>query len=124
MQKFFFSPYKTIDTFLAKQPFYSTTENYVLRNGLAYQLPLKSRIFGRQSSLRASYVFTYNGGDQGLAYRELHEFGLNFGVRTREAEQKNGFEQMRIGVLYTHARNVYDTKSGYDAFTLTAGYRF
>lgn len=115
---------RTIRTFLAKQPFFSVTTNYVLRNGLAYQLPLKSRFMGRQSSVRASYVFTYTGGSQGLAYRNLHEVALNMGVRTREAEQKNSFEQIRLGVLYTHGVSEFDSKSGYDSFTFTAGYRF
>jgi len=115
---------RTIDTFLARQPFFSVTSNYVLRNGLAYQFPLKSRFMGRQTSIRASYVFTYTGGAQFLPYRQFHELGVNFGVRTREAEQKNGFEQMRVGLLYTHARHEFDTKSGYDAVTLTLGYRF
>lgn len=115
---------QTVDTFLAKQPFYSLTRNYVLRNGLAYQFPLKSRLFGRQTSVRASYVFTYTGGDAGLAYKQLHEVGINFGIRTREAEQKNRFEQMRVGLLYTHGKNEFDGKAGYDAVTLTLGYRF
>jgi hypothetical protein len=108
---------------LASQQFFAPTINWVFRNGLAYQLPLKSRMFGRQSSFRASYVFTVTTQDP-VTYKHEHELGLSIGVRTREAEQKNGFEQLRIGVLYTHSSYAYAANSGYDAGTLTLGYRF
>ena len=108
---------------ITSQPFFAPTVNWVFRNGLAYQLPLKNRMFGRQSSLRASYVFTIATKDP-VNYKREHELGLSIGVRTREAEQKNGFEQLRIGVLYTHSQFVYQANSGYDAITATFGYRF
>lgn len=108
---------------LTSQQFFAPTVNWVFRNGLAYQLPLKSRMFGRQSSLRASYVFTVTTTDP-VTYKHEHEVGLSIGVRTREAEQKNGFEQLRIGLLYTHSQFAYVANSGYDAGTLTLGYRF
>lgn len=114
----------TIDTFLAKQPFFDSSAFWTARGGLAYQLPLKRRIFGRQSSIRASYVFTEQFGDPGFAYSQVHEVGVNIGVRTREAEQKNRFEQMRVGLLYTHTKNNFTSKAGYDAVTATFGYRF
>lgn len=114
----------TVDTFLARQPGYAGADFFTLRNGLAYQLPLKNRMFGRQTSVRASYVFTYTTGEPGLAFRQIHEFGINIGVRTREAEQKNRFEQMRIGLLYTHGKNEFSGQASYDAATLTLGYRF
>jgi len=113
-----------IDTFLSKQPFFQNDDYWTLRGGLAYQLPLKRRMFGRQSSVRASYVFTYLTGVPGQFYKDVHEVGLNIGVRTREAEQKNRFEQMRVGVLYTHARNRFFGQASSDAATLTLGYRF
>lgn len=114
----------TINTFLAKQPFFDSIDFWTARGGLAYQLPLKRRFFGRQSSVRASYVFTEQFGEQGFAYTQIHEAGINIGVRTREAEQKNRFEQMRVGLLYTHTKNNFTSKAGYDAVTATFGYRF
>jgi opacity protein-like surface antigen len=114
----------TIDTFLAKQPGYTSADYWTLRGGLAYQLPLKHRMFGRQSSIRASYVFTYETGQPFMMYKKVHELGLNIGVRTREAEQKNRFEQLRVGVLYTHATNEFTSQAHSDAGTLTLGYRF
>jgi hypothetical protein len=108
---------------LTQQNFFAPTVNWVFRNGLAYQLPLKARIFGRQSSLRASYVFTISTKDPAF-YKKEHEVGVSIGVRTREAEQKNGFEQMRIGLLYTHSESAFAPYSGYDSGTLTLGYRF
>ena len=105
------------------QPFFAPTINWVFRNGLAYQLPLKSRMFGRQASLRASYVYTVATKDP-VTYKHEHEVGLSIGVRTREAEQKNGFEQLRVGLLYTHSQFAFVSSSKYDAVTMTLGYRF
>ena len=113
---------KTIDLLLSKS-FFAKVDNFVFRNGLAYQLPLKSRMFGRQASIRGSYVFTIATKDP-LSYEQTHEVGLNVGVRTREAEQKNSFEQLRIGLLYTHSKNEFVKNFDYDALTLTLGYRF
>ena len=108
---------------ITSQQFFAPTVNWVFRNGLAYQLPLKSRMFGRQSSLRASYVFTITTTDP-VVYKHEHELGLSIGVRTREAEQKNGFEQLRMGLLYTHTNFSSAPHSRYDAATVTLGYRF
>ena len=106
-----------------QQNFYAPTINWVFRNGLAYQLPLKHRMFGRQSSLRFSYVFM-NATKDPLSYSQQHEVGVSIGVRSREAEQKNRFEQMRIGLLYTHSKNEFASNFDYDSVTLTLGYRF
>ncbi|WP_374411273.1 hypothetical protein [Novosphingobium colocasiae] len=114
----------TLDTFLSKQPFYMKADYWTLRGGLAYQLPLKARMFGRQSSLRASYVFTRLTGEPFMPYKSIHEAGFSMGVRAREAEQKGRFDQMRVGLLYTHADNRFADKAGYDSLTLTLGYRF
>lgn len=99
------------------------SENLLWRNGVAYQLPLKGRMFGRQASLRASYVFTFTTGGKSL-YEQIHEAGLSIGVRTREAEQKNRFEQLRVGLLYTRSKHEFAKQFGYDSLTLTLGYRF
>lgn len=103
--------------------FFAPTINWVFRNGIAYQLPLKTRLFGRQASLRASYVFTTATKDP-LSYKSVHEVGFSIGVRSREAEQKNRFDQLRIGILYTHSKNEFAANFDYDAATLTLGYRF
>jgi hypothetical protein len=108
---------------LTGKNFFGTQVNWVFRNGAAYQLPLKTRMFGRQASLRASYVFTTATQDP-LSYKQVHEVGFSIGVRSREAEQKNRFDQLRIGILYTHSKNEFAANFDYDAATLTLGYRF
>ena len=108
---------------LTNEKFYAPTINWVFRNGVAYQLPLKTRMFGRQASIRASYVFTTATQDP-LFYKSVHEVGFSIGVRSREAEQKNRFDQLRIGILYTHSKNEFAAHFDYDAATLTLGYRF
>ncbi|MFM9937394.1 MAG: hypothetical protein ACKVOL_14505 [Novosphingobium sp.] len=108
---------------LTSEKFFAPTINWVFRNGIAYQLPLKTRMFGRQASLRASYVFTTATQDP-LSYKQVHEVGFSIGVRSREAEQKNRFDQLRIGILYTHSKNEFAANFDYDAATLTLGYRF
>jgi hypothetical protein len=115
--------YTHSDKLLTRQPGFFPAVNWVFRNGLAYQLPLKSRMFGRQSSLRASYVFTVTTLNE-VPYKHEHEVGLSMGVRTREAEQKNGFEQLRMGLLYTHSHEGFVPHGGYDSITATFGYRF
>ena len=92
------------------------TQNVAFRNGIAYQFPIKSLMFGRQTSIRFSYTNTYIAGDA-VAFDLVHEFAVNFGVRLREQDIRNRFEALRIGLLYTHADN-------YDAGTVTLGYRF
>lgn len=102
---------------------YLKQRNWWFRNGLAYQLPLKNRVFGRQTSLRASYVFTLGTKDT-MAFEQVHEAALSFGFRMRETEQRAGSELLRVGLLYTHAKNEYFRNADYDSLTLTVGYRF
>ena len=108
---------------LTKDKFFLPTTNWVFRNGLAYQYPLKARLWGRSTSVRASYVFTTAAQDP-LVYRDVHELGLSLGVRSREAEQHASFEQVRLGVLYTHSRNQFVPGGSYNAGTITLGFRF
>jgi len=103
--------------------YYAPTINWVFRNGVAYQYPLKARVWGRSASIRGSYVFTTAIEDP-LVYRDVHEFGLSLGVRSREAEQHAAFEQLRLGLLYTHSKNQFIRGGSYNAATLTLGYRF
>ena len=92
------------------------TKNVTFRNGAAYQFPLKGLVFGRQTSMRLSYVNSYIAGDP-VPYDLYHEFAVNFGVRLRQDDLKSRFESLRVGLLYTRA-------SRYNAMTLTVGYRF
>lgn len=114
----------SLKTFLSNQPFYDSQDFWIWRGGIAYQLPLKSRMFGRQASMRASYVFTYNTGQPYMPYKKTHELALNLGIRTREAEQKTRYEQWRVGLIFTHTDNEFTSAAGYNAGTLTLGYRF
>lgn len=93
------------------------TQNVVFRNGLAYQFPLQQRIFGRQSTMRASYVNTQIEGDP-VGIDSYHEVAVNLGVRLREGEARNKFELLRFGFIYTRA------DSDYQSGTFTVGYRF
>lgn len=102
---------------------YFKQRNWWFRNGLAYQLPLGGRMFGRQTSLRTSYVFTLGAKDT-MAFEQVHEAAISFGFRMRETEQRTGSDLLRVGLLYTHAKNEYAANADYDALTLTMGYRF
>lgn len=115
----------TTDIGIGKKPgFYFKEDVWAFRNGLAYQLPFKGRMFGgRQGSLRASYTWTKLTGDP-QAYEDVHEAALSVGVRTREAEQKSRTEQLRIGLIYTHGTSSFSHDFDFDAVTLTVGYRF
>lgn len=114
----------SLKTLLSTQAFYQSEHFWTWRGGLAYQLPLKSRMFGRQASLRASYVFTDVTGQPFMPYKKTHELALNLGIRTREAEMKTRYEQWRVGLVFTHTDNEYTHLAHYNAGTLTLGYRF
>jgi hypothetical protein len=107
-----------------KLPFYFKEDVWSFRNGIAYQLPFKGRMFGgRQGSMRASYTWTKLTGDP-QSYENVHEAALSMGIRTREVEQKSRAEQLRIGLIYTHGVSSFSHDFDYDAVTLTIGYRF
>ncbi len=111
---------ETINTGIVSQPFFrfgGSSENWAFRDGIAYQFPLNYRMFGRQTSMRISYVNTHLTGDP-VAEDDLNEVALSVGVRMRETELRNKFEALRLGVLYTFSTD------GYNAGTLTLGYRF
>ena len=93
------------------------TQNWILRNGMAYQYPLKQRVFGRQATVRGSYVYTNIEGDD-VGIDDYHEIAVNVGVRMREGDLRTGSELLRFGVLVTLAD--FD----YRAVTATIGYRF
>jgi hypothetical protein len=93
------------------------TDNVVLRNGLAYELPILGRGVGqRQTSLRASYALTNYLGDK-LYSETLHEASLSLGVRTRGSDIRNSFEVLRVGIIGKAGEHY---KSGH----VFVGYRF
>lgn len=93
------------------------TSNVVLRNGLAYELPIFGRGVGqRQTSLRASYALTNYLGDD-LYTETLHEATLSMGVRTRGSDIRNSFEVLRVGLIGKFGEHY---KSGH----IFLGYRF
>lgn len=102
---------------------YFKQQNFWFRNGLAYQLPFKNRMFGRETSLRTSYTFTFATKDQ-LSYRKIHEAAISLGLRMREAEQRTDRDLLRVGLMYTHANNDVLKNANYDSGTLFVGYRF
>lgn len=116
---------QTIRTGITRQDSndYIKQRNWWFRNGLAYQVPLGGRMFGRQTSLRTSYVFTLGTKDT-MAFEQVHEAAISFGFRMRETEQRTGSDLLRVGLLYTHAKNEYFRDADYDSLTLTVGYRF
>jgi hypothetical protein len=113
---------QTVDTGITNTDYFKQ-RNFWFRNGLAYQLPMRGRMFGRQTSIRGSYVFTYGTKDT-MAFEQLHEAAISFGFRMRETEQRVGSDLLRVGLLYTHAKNEYFKNADYDSLTLTVGYRF
>jgi len=106
----------TVKTGVNSQPFYQPTRNWAFRNGIAYQYPLETRLWGRQASLRISYVNTQLTGDP-VPYSHYNELAANIGVRLREATAKTGSDLLRFGFLYTWTDD-------YHAATVTLGYRF
>ena len=99
------------------------TRNWMFRNGVAYQLPLQGRVFGRAGTLRGSYTYSILTKDV-VPYDEVHQAAISLGVRSREGGQISAFELLRVGLMYTHADHQFLPNAGFDAVTLTFGYRF
>jgi hypothetical protein len=91
-------------------------KNFVTRNGFAYELPLKSRVGGRSSSLRASYGFTHYFGDD-LRNNSFHEASLSFGIRGREESVRATRDLIRFNLNTVQAK-------GYSSYTAGLGFRF
>lgn len=91
-------------------------KNWSLRNGIAYDLPLKARLFSRGSSMRASYAFTqYLGSD--LRNNSFHEATLSFGLRGREDSPRATRDLIRINFSTIQAR-------GFSSYSAGVGFRF
>jgi hypothetical protein len=91
-------------------------KNISLRNGLAYELPLKMRVGGRLSSVRGSYAFTNYFGDD-LRNNSFHEASLSFGLRGREESVRATRDLVRLNFNTVQAQ-------GYQSYTAGLGFRF
>lgn len=91
-------------------------KNWAFRNGLAYDLPLKFRGLGRNTSMRASYTFTNYAGDD-LYFNKFHEFGLSLGLRGREESARNARDLIRLNLGLTKAKD-------YSSWSAGLGFRF
>jgi len=92
------------------------TENWTLMNGLAYDLPLKSREGRRALSLRGSYAFAHMFGDT-LTTPDVHIVSASLGVRLREDTVRNRDNLLRVGFNGKFG-------SGYHTVQAFVGYRF
>jgi len=89
---------------------------WMFRNGLAYELPLKMRVAGRSTSLRASYAFTTYAGAK-LYNNNFHEMTLSFGIRGREDTAKQFRDTVRINFNTIQAAHFH-------TYTVGLGFRF
>ncbi len=91
-------------------------KNWVFRNGLAYEMPLKMRMAGRSTSFRASYVFTNYTGDR-LYNNKFHEMTVSFGLRGRDNSPRALRDVVRLNFNTIQAR-------GFSTYTVGLGFRF
>ncbi len=91
-------------------------KNFVLRNGFAYDLPIKGLVGGRSSSVRMSYGFTAFMGDK-LRNNTFHEATLSFGLRGREESVRAARDLIRFNLSTVQAK-------GYHTYTAGLGFRF
>ncbi len=91
-------------------------KNFVFRNGVAYDLPIKGLFSGRSTSLRASYGFTAFTGDK-LRNNSFHEATLSFGLRGREESTRAMRDLIRFNLSTVQAK-------GYSTYTAGFGFRF
>lgn len=91
-------------------------KNWAFRNGLAYDLPLKFRGFGRNTSVRASYALTNYTGDK-LYYNTFHEMTLSLGIRGREESARNARDLIRLNFNLIKAGD-------YTSWSAGLGFRF
>jgi hypothetical protein len=106
----------TLSTAFTGYNFNPGLKNTILRNGVAYELPLKLRKGGRSLSVRGSYAMTNFFGAQ-LYANTFHEATLSFGVRGREEGPRAARDLIRL--------NISGTKAGaYQSLTAGLGFRF
>lgn len=91
-------------------------KNWVFRNGLAYELPLKMRLMDRATSMRASYTFTNFEGSK-LYNNNFHEATISFGLRGREDTPKQFRDVVRVIFSTVQAK-------GFSTYTAGLGFKF
>ncbi|MES2175149.1 hypothetical protein HHL08_06620 [Sphingobium sp. AR-3-1] len=91
-------------------------KNWAFRNGLAYDLPLKFRGLGRNTSARVSYTLTNYAGDK-LYYDTFHEVTLSLGLRGREESARNARDLIRLNMNLIKA-------GSYTSWSAGLGFRF
>lgn len=91
-------------------------KNWVFRNGLAYELPLKMRLMNRATSMRASYTFTNFEGSK-LYNNNFHEATISFGLRGREDTPKQFRDVVRVIFSTVQAK-------GFSTYTAGLGFKF
>ncbi len=91
-------------------------KNWAFRNGLAYDLPLKFRGLGRNTSARVSYAMTNYAGDK-LYYNTFHEVTLSLGLRGREESARNARDLIRLNMNLIKA-------GSYTSWSAGLGFRF
>lgn len=106
----------TISTAFTGYDFDPAVRNTVLRNGIAYELPVKARAGGRNLSIRGSYAMTNLLGTE-LYANTFHEATLSVGVRGREESIRNTRDLIRFNVSGTKAAD-------YKSLTFGVGFRF
>jgi hypothetical protein len=107
---------QTLDTPGTQANINPDLKNWSLRNGLAYDLPLKARLFSRGSSVRASYAHTQYLGSE-LRNNSFHEATISFGIRGREDSVRASRDLIRINFSTIQAR-------GYNTYSAGIGFRF
>ena len=106
----------TISTAITGYDFDPAVRNTVLRNGVAYELPVKARAIGRNLSIRGSYAMTNLFGTE-LYANTFHEATLSVGVRGREESIRNSRNLIRFNISGTKAAD-------YKSLTFGVGFRF
>lgn len=106
----------TISTAFTGYDFDPAIRNTVLRNGVAYELPVKARALGRSLSVRGSYAMTNLLGTKVYA-NTFHEATLSVGVRGREEGVRNARDLIRFSINGAKAAD-------YKSLTFGVGFRF
>ncbi len=91
-------------------------KNWAFRNGLAYEMPLKLRSFGRNASARLSYSLTNYTGDK-LYYNSFHEVTFSLGIRGREESVRNARDLFRLNFSLVKTKD-------YTSWSAGVGFRF
>jgi hypothetical protein len=90
--------------------------NTAFRNGVAYQMPVGERVFGRQTWLRASYTYTNLTGDD-VFLDKYHDVSVSYGFGSKESTVRQAADTFRIGLSGVFGKE-------FNSYSLNLGYRF